>query len=282
MEQDRGSQFIRHVMRRGDQGFLSTFDVNVELQQEYTNNQESLIHALSQAKINGGGGVPPVKEAPGVPPWTHNKPAINPDPVPIANPGGTHFYDAIYQAANEQMSQVTGRKAMIVLTDGDDQNSEMTSQDAVAEADKNNVSVFVIWSGDPKCFAFKDRRMPWEKQYPSPGDPTPRTPNVQGDEREECDATHWKKATCPGYYAAQCIAEHTGGRLIAPQNSKQIEHAFEQVQDALRSQYWVSYTPSDSKADGHFHRLEIQCHAENGQNLKVQMRRGYYADSMDK
>ena len=88
--------------------------------------------------------------------------------------------------------------------------------------------------------------------------------------------------TCPGFHAAECIAEHTGGGFIVPQNSKQLERAFQDIQDELRSQYWASYVPSEIKADGHFHKIEIQCRRDDGQNLKVQVRRGYYAPSAGK
>jgi VWFA-related protein len=282
MEQDAGSQFIRQVLRHGDQAFLISFDVNVDLLQDFTNRPEILIHALNQAEINKGGGALTIKDTPGIPPLIRSKPDVDPGPVPNANPRGTLFYDAIYQAANEKMNQVTGRKAIIVLTDGDDQGSSFTSQDAIAAMEKNNIPVFVIWLGSPDCFFLKDHKKHPEPRLPLPGQPDPPTQKLLADGSDECDAAHWNMTTCPGFHAAECMAEHTGGGFIVPQNSNQLERAFEHIQDVLRSQYWASYTPSDIKADGHFHELEIQCHADNGQNLKVQMRRGYYAPSKEK
>jgi len=279
MEQDSGSQFIRQVLRRGDQAFLISFDVNVDLLEDYTNRPDILIRALNKAEINEGGGAPAIKDTPGIPPLIRNKPEVNPGTAPIPNPRGTLFYDAIYQASKEKMNQETGRKAMIVLTDGDDQGSSFTSQDAVAEAEKNNIPVYVIWSGSQECFALKDHKKHWEPKIPLPGQPAPPTQKLLANGSDECDATHWGMTSCPGYHAAECIAEHTGGRFIVPQNNKQLERAFQDVQDELRSQYWASYVPSDVKADGHFHRIEIQCHRDEGQNLKVQVRRGYYASS---
>ena len=256
--------------------------MNVDLLEDYTNSPEILIRALNKAEINEGGGSPTIKDTPGIPPLIRSKPEVDPGPLPIPNPRGTLFYDAIYQAANEKMNQETGRKAMIVLTDGDDQGSSFTSQDAVGAAEKNNIPVFVIWAGSPECFAPKDHKKHWEPKIPMPGQPAPPTQKLLVSGSAECDAANWDWTTCPGYHSAECIAEHTGGRFIAPQNSMQLEQAFQHIQDELRSQYWASYTPSDIKADGHFHRIEIQCHSDDSQNLKVQVRRGYYAPSAGK
>jgi VWFA-related protein len=282
MEQDAGGQFIRQVLRRTDQAFLLSFDVNVDLLQDYTNDAESLIHALKQAEINQGGGMPTIRNIPGIPPVVPNRPKADPAPVPIPNPRGTLFYDALYQAADEKMNQASGRKALIVLTDGDDQGSSFTSQDAVSAAERNNIPVYVIWVGSQACFAPRDRKKQPVPRLPLPGQPDPPTQKWLGNESGDCDATHWDNSACPGFHVAQCIAERTGGGFLVPQNGKQLDQAFQRIQDELRSQYWASYTPSDTQADGHFHKLEMQCHADNGQSLKVQIRRGYFAASKDR
>jgi len=281
-EQDAGSQFIRQVLRRRDQAFLSSFDVNIDMLQDYTNSSEFLIHALSKAEINEGGGSPTIMDTRGIPPFIRSKPNVDPGPAPIPNPRGTLFYDAIYQAANEKMNQETGRKAMIVLTDGDDQGSSMTSQDALAEAEKNNIPVFVVWVGSPECFVGKGHWAPQVPMIPMPGQPAPPTQKLLDDWRAECDRFHYFMTPCPGYYVAECISEHTGGRIIVAKDSEQLERAFQQIEDELRSQYWASYTPSNTKADGHFHKIEIQCRGDGGQDLRVQVRRGYYAPSEGK
>jgi VWFA-related protein len=96
------------------------------------------------------------------------------------------------------------------------------------------------------------------------------------DRAAECDATHYF-TPCPGYNVAQCLSEHTGGRISVAHNSKQIEHSFQQIQNELRLQYAVSYSPSDIEAGGRFHRVEVRCNGESGQALKVNVRKGYYA-----
>ena len=231
MEKDAASQFIRQVLRAKDQAFVVSFDVNVDLLQDYTNSPRLLTHALNTAEINTAGG-----NGSGLP-------GMGGGPVPISDPKGTVLYDAIYQAARDKMDQATGRKAMIILTDGEDEGSDHKIGEAIAAAEKNNVIVYVI--------LLADRGLYWSQG--------------QG---------------YFGYGYAKRISDETGGRVIdVGNNGKKLEAAFQQIQDELRTQYLASYTPSNKKADGTFRRVTVTCHADNGQDLKAQVRKGYFAPS---
>ena len=71
------------------------------------------------------------------------------------------------------------------------------------------------------------------------------------------------------------MTEETGGRLIdVGNNGKKLEAAFQQIEDELRTQYVASYTPMNTKQDGGFRRLNVEC---RGEGLKVQARKGYFA-----
>ena len=232
MEQDAGSQFIHQVLRSKDEAFLISFDVNVDLLQDYTNSPGMLAHALSKAQINTAGG-----NGSGIP-------GLGGGTVPtVGDPKGTVLYDAIYLAAREKMNQETGRKAMIILTDGEDEGSDHKIGDAIAAAEKNNVIIYVI--------LLADRAMYWS----------------QGE----------------GYYGygyAKRISDETGGRIIdVGNNGDKLRAAFQQIQDELRTQYVASYTPSNTKQDGAFRHLAVECRGDGGDNLKVQVRKGYYAPS---
>jgi VWFA-related protein len=232
MEQDAASEFIRQVLRTKDEAFLLSFDVNVDLLQDYTNSPRLLSHALSKAQINTAGG-----NGSGIP-------GLGGGPVPtVGDPKGTLLYDAIYMAANQKLDQETGRKAMIVLTDGEDEGSRMKIGDAIAAAERNNAIVYII--------LLADREMYWGQGM-----------------------------GYFGYGAAKRIADETGGRLIdVGNNGKKLEAAFQQIEDELRTQYVASYTPSNARADGAFRRVSVECHGDQGDNLKVQVRKGYYAPS---
>ncbi len=112
MEKEVGGQFLQEILRTKDEAFVLSFDVNVDLLQDFTNSVSRLKEALNSAKINMGvgGGV------------------MMPGPIPQGNPRGTLLYDAIYLASHDQLAHEVGRKAMIILTDGEDQGSQLQDQ----------------------------------------------------------------------------------------------------------------------------------------------------------
>jgi VWFA-related protein len=227
LEKEAGSQFLQRVLRSKDEAFLISFDVNVDLLQDYTNSAHMLARALDKAEINTAGG----NGAAGIP-------GAGGGTVPtIGDPKGTLFYDAIKLASEDKLNSESGRKAMIILTDGDDQGSRTKIGDAIAAAQKSNVIVYVILIAD-----------------------------VSG---------YWNAGMgYYGYSAAKRIAEETGGRLInVGNNGKKLEAAFQQIEDELRTQYVASYTPSNTKLDSTFRHIAVQC----GEGTKVQVRKGYYA-----
>lgn len=227
LEQDAGAQFLQRVMRAKDEAFLVSFDVNVDLLQDFTNSSRQLAHAMSKAEINTAGG----NGAAGIP-------GAGGGTVPtIGSPKGTLLYDAVNLAATEKLNMESGRKAMIILTDGDDQGSRTKIGEAIAAAQKSNIIIYVILIADRGFYG-------------------------------GFNMGYW------GYSAAKKLSEETGGRLIdVGNNGKKLEAAFQQIEDELRTQYVASYTPNNTKLDGSFRRLAVQC----GDGMKVQVRRGYYA-----
>jgi VWFA-related protein len=226
LEQDAGGQFLERVLRQKDEAFLVSFDVNVDLLQDFTNSAHELAHAMNKAQINTAGG-----NGGGIP-------GLGGGTVPtVGDPKGTLLYDAINLASNEKLNQETGRKAIIILTDGEDEGSRTKIGDAIAAANRNNVIVYVI--------LIADREMYWNSGM-----------------------------GYYGYSAAKRIADETGGRVInVGNNGQKLQAAFDQIQDELRTQYVASYTSSNEKTDGGFRRIAVQC----GDGMKVQVRKGYYA-----
>jgi VWFA-related protein len=232
LEQQAGSQFLEEVLRSKDEAFLVSFDVNVDLLQDFTNSPRLLSRAMDKAEINTAGG-----NGSGIP-------GLGGGTVPtVGDPKGTLLYDAIYLAANEKLNRETGRKAMIILTDGEDEGSREKIADAIAAANRNNVIIYVILCADRGFYGG------FGMGY-------------------------------GGYSAAKRISDETGGRLIdVGNNGPKLEAAFQQIQDELRTQYVASYTPSNTKQDGSFRKVGVDCHGDGGQDLKVQVRKGYYAPS---
>lgn len=211
LEQQAGSQFLEHVLRKKDEAFLLSFDVNVDLLQDFTNSPRLLARAMDKAQINTAGG----NGAGGIP-------GAGQGPVPtIGDPKGTLLYDAIYLASNEKLNQETGRKAMIILTDGEDQGSKTKISEAIAAAEKSNAIIYVILIADTGSYG------------------------------------SWGYY---GYSAAKRLSEESGGRLInVGSNGKKLQDAFQQIEDELRTQYVGTYTPTNSKLDGTFRKISMTC-----------------------
>jgi VWFA-related protein len=150
-------------------------------------------------------------------------------------PRGTLLYDAVYLAAHDKLRQEAGRKILVLLTDGGDQGSQETIKTSIEAAQKANAIVYVILIADGGNFG----------TFGSFG---------AGEMRR--------------------MASETGGRVIdVGNNGRKLEEAFDQIQDELRTQYLLSYTPLNTKTDGTYRKLELTC----GKGLQIQARKGYYA-----
>jgi VWFA-related protein len=150
---------------------------------------------------------------------------------------GTLLFDAVYLAAHDKLRQEAGRKVLVMLTDGGDQGSQETLKSSIEAAQKANAIVYVILIADRGFYGG------FQMGY-------------TGDRDMEK------------------LATETGGRVInVGNNGRKLEDAFDQIQDELRTQYLLSYTPTNLKADGTFRNLKIAC----GKDQKVQSRKGYYA-----
>ncbi len=229
MEQQAGTEFLQRILRSKDEAFLISFDVDVDLLADYTNNARELERAMDKAQINvgtGGGGIPGMGQG----------------PLPSSDvPRGTLLYDAVYLAANTKLAQETGRKALILLTDGEDQGSREKPDEAIAAAQKANAIIYVILIAD--------------------------RPFYMGGGGFQMGYS--------GDAAMRKLTAATGGRVIdVGNNGKKLAQAFAQIEAELRTQYVASYTPTNDKLDGTYRRVEVQC-KEN--DLKAQVRQGYYA-----
>ena len=224
LEQQTGGEFLKRILRQKDQAFLVTFDVDINLLSDFTSNASALSHDLNQAQINVGTG------------------GITTGPLPTGSPRGTLLYDAVVQVSHDKLAGETGRKAMILLTDGEDQGSRAKLRDAVEAAQKANSMVYVLLIADRSFYGGGMYSI-----------------GYSGDS------------------VMHQLADQTGGRLIdVGNNGKKLEAAFQQIEDELRTQYVASYTPTNDKTDGTYRKVEIQCR-QREEALKVQSRKGYYA-----
>jgi VWFA-related protein len=128
--------FLQKVLTPKDLAFVISFDVNVDLLQDLTNDVHRLRTGLDKARINTN--------------TVGMDPMGRPGPVPTAQVNkGTLLFDATYLAADEILGRQSGRKAIIILTDGDDVGSKMRLREAIEAAQKADVVSYVLLITDP-------------------------------------------------------------------------------------------------------------------------------------
>ena len=224
MEKEVGGAFLKQILTDKDEAYVISFDISVDLLQDFTRDTHRLQAALDKAKINTdftSGGVP----------------GMGGGPVPQHNSPGTLLYDAVYLSSHDMLSKETGRKAMILLTDGQDEGSRLKIQDAIEAAQKADAIVYVLLCADRGFYGG------FSMGY-----------SGEGDMRK--------------------LTEQTGGRVINVGNKfDKLKEAFDQIAKELRSQYNVGYTPTNPNQDGTYRKIEIK----NKENYKIQARAGYYA-----
>jgi VWFA-related protein len=222
MEKEVGGAFLHQILSDKDEAFVISFDISVDLLQDFTRDVHRLQAALNKAKVNvdyTSGGIP----------------GMGGGPVPQHNSPGTLLYDAVYLSAHDMLAKEVGRKAMVLLTDGQDEGSRLKIQDAIEAAQKADSIVYVLLCADRGFYG---------------------------------------GIGYSGESEMRRLTEQTGGRVINVGNKfDKLRDAFDQIAAELRSQYNIGYTPTNTKLDGSYRKLEIK----NKQNYKIQARAGYYA-----
>src|SRR5229473_3010257 len=141
MEKQVGGAFLRQILTDKDEAYVIDFNVDAELVQDYTRDVHRLQAAMNKVKINTGYVTGPLPGAGG-------------GPVPTANSPGTVLYDAVYLSAHDMLAKEVGRKAMILLTDGEDEGSRLKIKDAIEAAQKADAIVYVLLIADRGFYGF--------------------------------------------------------------------------------------------------------------------------------
>jgi VWFA-related protein len=229
MEKEVGGAFLRQILTEKDEAFVIDFDIESELVQDYTHDVHRLQSALNKVKINSG-----VSSGGGIP-------GLGGGPVPIHNAPGTVLYDAVYLSAHDMLAKEVGRKAMILLTDGEDEGSKLKIKDAIEAAQKADAIIYVLLCADRGGYFSNGMSYSGESEM-------------------------------------HRMVEPTGGRVINVGNKfDKLKEAFDQISAELRSQYNLGYTSTNTKLDGTYRKLEIK----NKQGYKIQSRAGYYATARE-
>jgi VWFA-related protein len=126
-EQDAASRFVKRVLRKNDEAMVISFDVDVNLLADFTQDTSVLERAIRRTVMNA----PPT----GIGGTGGTVPQYG---------GGTNLYDAVYLAAHDELASEAGRKAVILLTDAEDTGSRLKIQDAIEAAQRADAVIHVL------------------------------------------------------------------------------------------------------------------------------------------
>ena len=138
--------------------------------------------------------------------WTNDQDALETGINKLAPGGGTALFDAVYVACRDKMLTERGpepvRKAIILISDGDDNQSRVYMPEAIKECERAETIIYAI-------------------------------------------STNWTPSRGEGDKVLQELAEETGGEVFFPPSVEEMATSFKDIEEELRSQYALVYTPAD-------------------------------------
>ena len=194
-EQSTAMEFLRAVLRKQDLALVMNFDRSVTLLQDFTSDLRRLEKAIRSVSIGGG----------------------------------TSVHDAIYLASDEKLKGESGRKAIILISDGGDTTSKLKMKEALEAAQRGDIIIFAI-----------------------------STPVVGPMMMGGGYAGILKK-----------YSESTGGRAFFPSKAQDFKKCFDAIQEELRSQYVISYTSTNAAKDGSFRSIKISVPSQKGLKVRA-------------
>ncbi len=222
--------FVDSVIRPGlDRAAVLSFTGVPKLEQALTNDRLRLREGIEQVRVE-------------LSPENARRLAADEDPLPVdQDPSGyTSIWDAILITVQEHLSKTPDntRRAIILLSDGDDTASRTGKQEVIDLAVKADVVIYSIGIRDAN---FPDGKL---------------------------DAGALRK-----------VSDKTGGRAFIPSDPGDLTRAFSQIDQELRSQYLIAYSPRNKNRDAAYRRLRIEIVNPELRKQKLQLlyRQGYYA-----
>ena len=243
LEEERKAslQFFQQVLRpEKDLAFIISFDFEAKLMEDLTNDLGRLDKSLREVAI------------------PRNSPGSRPVPGRRGGGGvGTVLFDAAYLAADEILRHQTGRKSIILISDGVDFGSILSLNSAVEAVQRADTMIYSIRYYDKNAYGggLLGRGIPTGRRGgtrgPGPVGPTP-----------------------DGKKVLKQLSDETGGSLFEVSNKLTLMEIFNQIQDELRNQYIIGYTPPKADSSPSFRKITLRT---KDKNLKVLCRSGYFS-----
>jgi len=169
-----------------------------------------------------------------------------------AQSGGssTRMRDAVHEIALKRFRSLTGRKAIVLLTDGQDRGSAIAADELLNTVAASNTLIYSIYHKvDPREMMRK----------------------LFGVESRSGAAVSWEESEKKAVQYLTQISELSAGRIYTSQVGE-LARAFSQIAGELRAQYLLGFYPDSSKLDGSLHSLEVSVRVPNA---AIRSRRSY-------
>jgi VWFA-related protein len=243
-----------------DRAFVIHFDREVELLQDLTGDHAKLEKAVGEIDTTSA--------------VENTQSSDQGSGAPRARRGaGTLLYDAIFLACDEVMKKQTGRKAIVVLTDGEDRGSQETLNSAIESAQRSETVVYTIYYGGHEDHdngfqnggrgggGYPGGGYPGSR-YPGGGYPGgSRYPRPQQENRPD------------GKKILQRISQETGGRFFQVSKKDTVDDVYASIAEELRTQFMLGYTPPKDQSSG-YHSIHL---TTKNKDQIVQTRAGYFS-----
>ena len=262
-ERDASHAFIDHLLREDkDKAFVIHFDHEVELLQDLTSSRQKLEASLDQLgrpqfSQTGSGG------SPGSDPGNGGSGGGGGGGGRGSRGGygggGTLLYDAVFLASDEMMKKQQGRKAIVVLTDGVDRGSKETLRDAIESAQRADTLVYSILFADKDAYGNGGGYGGGHMGGGGMGG---------GGHRRQP-----QESRPDGKKILQQLSKETGGRFFEVTKKESIDQIYAEIDEELRNQYALGYTPDKADADVGYHKIEL---TSKQKDAVVQTREGFY------
>jgi VWFA-related protein len=214
-EQAAAIAFLRQVIAGSDNlAFVMGFAASPRLMQDFTNDADLLARGVESLS------------------WSD----------------GTAIFDAVRSASFKLSNRAEAgpvARILVVLSDGEDNASRISLQEAIDTAQQTEVVIYTIGTNPPPSGSLDYNRTNYHKA---------------GDDR------------------LKALAMQTGGQAMFPTGAREVSRVFSRLRDDLSCRYAISYQPANFVPDGHFRKIKITAR-KRGKKLSVNARPGYYADA---
>jgi VWFA-related protein len=252
-----------------DKAFVMQFAAETELLQDLTSSRPLLQAALKEIDTPSKG----------------NSGSSDDDNNTSRRPrggGGTTLYDALFLASDELMSKQTGRKAVIILSDGGDRGSRETLVKSIEAAQRADTIIYAIYFKGEEQHQNFPQRGNRGGGYPGGGYPGGGYPGRYpgggypggGGSGGGNNGGTYPTGHIDGKKVLERMTQETGGRFFEVKKNQDVAQIYNQIAEELRAQYRLGFTPSQEAAAAGYHQIDLTLHQKG---LLIQTRDGYYS-----